>query len=1843
MDLVLDGYRIERLLRSASVSQVWAATRERDQLPVVVKAFQIDGSAELEARVRHEFELIVALDLPGVVRALSLERSGRQVVLVLEAYPGVNLSEYADGRALPVASFLAIAEQIVAILSEVHQRRVLHRDLKPTNVLIEPESGVVALADFGISVLLDSERGHIHDPSVIEGTLPYMAPEQTGRTEREVDFRSDLYSLGVTFYELLTGHLPFVSDSPLELIHAHFAKQAPPPRHVRPELPAPVSALVMKLLEKAPERRYQSAQGLLADLRSLRDELGRGGIPEDFVLGNADASTTLQLPHQLYGREPERKQLHAAFVRASTGPPEFVVVSGPSGIGKSALLDELVGAIIARRGFLARGKFDEESARPFSAIITAVASVVDQLLTQSPEHLATWRERLRAALDGFGPVICELVPHLRAVLGEVPAKAELPPIEARNQVMLAFSRLLSELARPEHPLVLALDDVQWIDAASVTLLDTLIADRDAALLVVATARPSALEPGSRFDELLSKLEVREIEPTSFELAPLGPEQLCAMIADVLSQPVEAVAPLAQIVARKTGSNPFFARQFLLLLAERGLLERAPEGWRWDLRALERATLPEDALEMMVAKIGGLDPTQRELICVASVFGSQFEPLAVERVTLGRSTMPAFGRLIEEGLISPLPGRGLLFAHDRIREAAYALLGPDRQRALHLAVGEVMLERHADLSTLESSAEVFEVADHLDRGYGLLGLVHEPEAQLAQLDDARLEQLASVNLFAGQRALTSGAPQAAHDYLGVAARLLAQLEPFPARGQPRRELHFEVLLTLGQAAALIEAHEESEACSSALLTHDLSPRELGRAAVARAWQLAVAGEHLRALELGLETLRELGVALPRRVRMVHVLTALPTMLRLAQRVDIEQVAAREPIDDARMLAAIDVIMAVNAGSYISSPETFVLLVERHATMIADHGDHPTAPLALSLVGLVLASGLGKRSECVTLTRKCLASIDARAVHNPVRNRVLYSTVFSELWTRNPLELAADNAEILQRALELGDIETASGAWTMRLELSYFGGLHLRVLADLIEQRLRWAKRWGVTSMQGTAKTHAANCERLMAGPAPPLEAKGNYVPKPPLADAIVELDALSRAIEACLVLAVFGRWHTLLPIIRDIGPRLQRAAPGLWAGDRIPLLWGLAASAVSAAPGTSPAEARRLRRRLRRHHRALEKKVAAGGHFAYAERMLRAELSPDYAESSRLFAEARALATKERNPIFEALASERAAAHALARGLGHHAEAALRDARASYLRWGAFAKVAELDANGGPRVLPEPPRTPSGETSSIGSSSTTSKALDGATLLEVSQAIAEDIRLDEVIARVLRLAVENAGADRGVLVLSTDGLLEVAADYVPEHKQATLLAEPLPLTRAGDRVPAQLLRWVARTNEPVVISEFSEELRFVGDPYLSSAGARSILCAPIVKHGVLIGLLYLENKLSAGAFTSQRLETLRLLAAQAGNALENARLYDDLRVSEIRWRSLVEQMPDHVALAQPDGTIEAVNSGHRAGRRGFELDAHREEVEGALRRVFETGAQQELELHLQPEAAAADTFPRDFIVRLAPISIDGTIDRALLVATDVSERRRAQAERARLENQVRQQQRLESIGTLASGVAHEINNPVHGIMGYAELISSSAAADEDIRELTREIQRETQRVTAIVRNLLAFSRQEQDEPMLPTRVEQIVEGTVSLIRAVLRKDHIALELSIEPELPELSCRSQQIQQVVMNLVTNARDALNTRYPGHDAAKRVDLRASSFSRESQPWVRISVEDRGGGVPPELVARIFDPFFTTKGRDEGTGLGLAISHGIVTDHGGELRLDNRIGEGACFSVELPARPRS
>jgi PAS domain S-box-containing protein len=1860
MGLPLPEFRVLRPIRESARSRVYEAVHERDGRVVIAKVFDIGGEAD-EDRVQREFELIRGLDVEGVVRALDLRRVGEQLVLLLERVPGENLAEFARGQPLRLEVFWPIATQLAEILARTHAARVVHRDIKPANILLDTHTGKVFLADFGISVLLEHERRHIYDSDVFVGTLPYISPEQTGRTSRAVDFRSDLYSLGVTFYELLTGCRPFENLAPLDLIHAHLAREADPPTTLRPELPEPLSRLVMKLMAKAPEHRYQTAAGLAADLRRLQQ-----GVEDGFELGREDLVTVLRFPHRLYGRDSERTRLLALFEQVvELGGRESVALTGPVGVGKSALAGELAAAVAGRGGYMVRGEFGEGGELPYSGVAHAFTSLFEQLLTESDARLDRWRRLFLGGLGMLAGVIVELAPTFELIVGPQPPMSTLEGGEARNRLIVAVERLLGVVCA-NGPLVLVLDDAQRAGLGAVDLLEALLTGEHGPLLVIVTLRPEQIGAEhplrSLAVQLRSHARVHELK-----LAGIASAAVEAFVSDSLPGASDVVV-LAQTIARRTNGVPLFVRQMLTQLFERGVLRPSSVGWVWDQAAVEAEPLPEDAVALMTAKLGQLPVELRDLVARAACIGVRFELarlLAISEV--GRERLGSMLVDLEDQGMLTRSGLGYRFAQDSIRAAAYASLAADTRRELHWMIGLELLgqidelDEHAGQGDLRhADARLFEIVDHLDAGAP------------ADLDDARRLELAQLDLRAGRRALANSAHEMAQRYLvnGIAltgsdtAEIQARgLAAEGGEAQHRYELAFGLHFMLARTLALIGHRDRADVAFAQLLAWPLVERHYAEVIACRLDLLWTEVRQLDAFELGLVALERLGVQIPRAPERELAVDQLTRAWQRFRTFDMAAVTAMPRCTDEHAAGVIDVIAQLKLSTFVIDTNLFLYLVGLHAELCGVHGYHRSLAKALS----DLSSGVGGTLDEVvdSVRMQDLGCEVARSEPNGASEaRLLALGGLLSLHRGRPFSDIITQFEInYQRALETGDFESAGFLGGFGGDMHFEIGTHLRVLDRRGRQVASDVRRGCPPQMRALVWVLRGACRALLGGPIPEGDDVWDLEPQS------VFSHGGGRSIygDACITKATLALLFGDSALALDTCVSMHGKAEGVFYNTfylaRLWVLTCVAHYAERLAGAGAPIETQALvERDLDNLGRWAKHAPANYGHYYELALGLRHASEGHMTAASEHLDRAWSNARQRGCRWIEGLAAEQLAAQLGRQGLEAPVEGVLQHAWDAFSAWGAEAKLAQLrEAN--PSLFGEHGRRREarrGTTSERddGSSRSTpptgmvvsnSPALDLGRVLHSVGEISEDLRLEEVIARVLDAALTNVGADHGLLLLDQGGELALVAE-IDGVGQRQIFADPPLLRTTVARAPTALINFVARTGKSVVLDDAREDLRFAGDPYLDDSEVRSILALPLLKGERRLGVLVLENHLTTHGFGASSIEALRLITSQAASTLENAQLYTALRRSEARWRSLVDGAPDLIALLDERGAVVFRN--HAGPLRGIDETDDGDETGGALepnasarwrdavQGVLAYGERRELELEYLP----GDGTSRWYAVRIAPIEVHrglgnerGSEHRnAVAVATDITERKQAEVEKRELEAQLRQQQRLESVGTLASGVAHEINNPIQGIMNYADLIYGNSSDRELVEDFAKEINIESNRVAKIVRNLLAFSRQDASEEPEPVQMIEVVESSLSLIRAVLRSDHIAVDVSAEPGLPQVHCRAQQIQQIIMNLVTNARDALNSRYGEYDEQKRIELRVQRSARSD--WVRVSVRDFGAGIPAAVLPRIFDPFFTTKGRDQGTGLGLAVSHGIAQEHGGDLTVETVRGQGACFILELP-----
>ena len=1827
MSIPLSGYQTLAQLGASPRARVYAGERVADGAAVVAKVFDIDDE-DTEARVAHEFGLLRGLELPGVVRALSLERSGEQLVLLLERIAGSNLAEHAGGRALPALEVARIGAEVAAILARVHARNIVHRDIKPSNLLVEEQGGSMVLADFGISVLVEAEHRHLYDSRLLQGTLPYLSPEQTGRTKRKVDARSDLYSLGVTLYQLATGQLPFTGESALELIHAHLAVEPASPAKLRPQLPERLAAIILRLLAKAPEQRYQTAEGLRVDLERVLDALAAGAEIPPFELGADDRVQRLQLPARLYGRKRELealgRELNLAYERER---PRVTLLAGGPGLGKSALISELEAPLLALGGQLGRGKFEQGGrARPYEAFIQAFGAIFERTLTLPQASLEQLAEQLRESLGGLASVLVELIPALGLVIGEQPPAPDLGPEQARNRIGLAFVRLCGALAS-EVPLLLVLDDMQWADRASLALLPELAKDtRCGGVMLLVAYRDHELDAGHPLSEMLARLGDPNSDegPTQLQLHALERAQLIELLADTLGRAPAELDELAELVARKTGGAPLFVGQFLAYLAERSLLRPSSSGWSWELESIARAGIPDDVLGVMTAKLDGLEASERKLLEFSACMGTRFElGLLAAAMKLERSELLASAFELEAGGLIDAAAEGFRFVHERVREAALSELEPEQRREIHAAIGAALVERHG----LDGSPESLEaLGDEIHELIGQLGAGARADGEAGER-----ELLVRLNREAGQRALRSAAWGLARDYLGAVLELSA--------GSPAlRAMEQSVMHELAQAEAMLGNRPRAAELYDQLLAGEV-PGVIRAQIIGRRADILTAQGHVHeAVALAHEALLAHGVKIPREPGLGRVVLAVLRGWSGAGSTTRATLEALPVLEGEQLEALIYSYAALVRASFMVENELFVVTVCELARRFVRLGYNEVLPL--TLVQLAVAGcGLGKVAEAEQLCQDAIAVAERRSPGDLMVFRAkLYAGILVWPLARPWTELIPEVLGLHDEALDLGDKWAAGILAAFGLAFHLEDGTHLRELLELHARFERADPGWGLVEMS-VFSTYVLRFVQTLSA-AEPSEAPGfmSVDELPPEG-----INPVTRC--ACQAIAVMG---SVLIGDLDQASRLcdaidgtyEQDMAGTWAAPRHAAYGSIVAARRWA--GADRRERRRLRAQLRRNLSLAHKwaKGCATNYQPYVE-LIEGELATldgRVERASLALERARELALAARMQAFAAVAGEELARIMSEQGRAATAEGLRRLALEDYRRWGARACVRRLGAQL-PEASFEPRRTKTSRTASSATTGTTS--IDAEILISTLRALNDELELSAVVTQVLARALVSAGADHGALLLEEEGRVGVVAS-ADTGGTREYLEQPVPVAEAGELVPLTAVNLVLRAGGSVVVDDARLDPRFAHDPYIEVSQLRSLLCMAIVSKQRRVGALVVENRLSSAAFTRERLELLELLASQAASALERARLYDALRRSEAQWRSLVDGVPDLITVLDTQGRVELANQSRPFGRArtqliGSGLEALLSAEAGAawqatLASVLDKRRASELEFELEGEAGA-----RSYLVHLGPVFDGEEVVKLIAIARDITARRE-------LEARLRQQQRLESLGTLAAGVAHEINNPLQGIEGFAGLLELSADEPELVREYAADILGETKRVTTLVGDLLGFSRRDEGQaaPFEEVALEGLFESTRALVRSILQRDRIALSVDMPPASLRLRCRSQQLQQILINLITNARDALREHGVGPEGeapAVHVEARQLELGEdEPRPGLRISVRDNGVGIPAEIVAKIFDPFFTTKPRGEGTGLGLALSHKIAHEHGGELWVESERGEGTRFHLDLP-----
>ena len=1478
------GYTIVEFLYQGSRTAVYRAIQTAGPRPVVIKLLRREYPSFGElVKFRNQYTIAKNLAIPGIVQPLSLETVGSRYALVMEDWGGMALSEYVQEQRLALTEVLAIALQLADILHDLAHHRVVHKDIKPSNILIHPESKHVKLIDFSLASLLPKETQAIQSPEILEGTLAYLAPEQTGRMNRRIDYRADFYALGVTLYQLLTGSLPFESDDPLELVHCHIAKVPPLVDQANPDIPKMVAAVVARLLAKNAEDRYQSALGLKYDLAQCLAQWQKTGDIQDFELGQRDLSDRFLMPEKLYGRQTEVTTLLRAFDRVAEGASELVLVAGFSGIGKTAVVNEVHKPIARQRGYFIKGKFDQFNRNvPLSAFVQALRDLMGQLLAESDAQLQTWKHKILQAVGENGQVLIEVIAELEQVIGKQPPVARLSGSAAQNRFNLLFQKFVEVFTTVEHPLVIFLDDLQWADSASLQLIKLLM-DDDGYLLMLGAYRDNEVSSVHPFSVMVDDLKKAQITVQTITLAPLQLDDTNHLVADTLNCATHLARPLTELVNRKTKGNPFFTTQFLKGLYEDGYIrfDRDRRYWECDMAQVSTLALTDDVMEFMVLQLQKLPAPTQQVLKLAACIGNQFDlkTLTIVSEQSLPETATALWKALQEGLI--LPQSNLYkffqntelsgvqssinpkyrFLHDRVQQAAYALIPEAEKQATHLQIGRLL--QH--LATKPDY--LFQVLNHLNMAASLI------------TERAERGALLILNLLGCQRAKAAIAYEAAVLYASEAINLL------PANiWSDDYTLALKLYGTAAEVAYLNTEFDKAEQLIQVVLRESNNLIDCIKVYELLVQIYIAKDQQLTAIEIGLKILPKLGVPLVSRTNWQANLPPLP---------DEQTLASKPRLTNLAYLAALRLLITITPPTHHVKPELFPVVVLTMVELCDREGWSSLAAYVYGIYGLLLCALVGDparahRSGQLSLT--LLERYQARELRTKVN--MLFA-----VFVCAAKEPGSATLPLLKQGIEAG-FETGDIEYVSYCIMAYFSNLFL--LGQPL-QLINEARKLYIPTLEKFKQEHCIEYSKLWLQAA--YEFTGNI-------DAAIERHefATLKRFEAthnhqCLFALHLGKLISNY-VFENYAQALDHAIKALASQDAA---FGILLTAAhnfyyslallaSCQAGQETAQQEAILNQVDKNQIKLRQlSDHAPDNYLHKFDLVAAEKARVLGQRlEAIDAYDRAIAGAKKNSYIqeEALANELAAKFYLNWGKEKIAPAYLTSAYYAYAHWGAKAKLQDLERRY-PQLLASigqqqpialsvtetvfattsPKENQSRETK-LAIERSSLAIFDHETILKASQALSSEIQLDKLMAKLLHTVLENAGADKAALLMpqANQWFVEAVATVdQPAQVQSVALSD-------SSEIAHTLVNSVKRTWQPVVIADVAAHPSLVTDAYFTQQQPKSILCTPIIQQSKLVAILYLENHVTTGAFTRDRVELLNLLCIQAAISLANARLY-----------------------------------------------------------------------------------------------------------------------------------------------------------------------------------------------------------------------------------------------------------------------------------------------------------------------------------------------------------------------------
>ncbi|RCJ26521.1 serine/threonine protein kinase [Nostoc sp. ATCC 43529] len=1511
MSIILNDYNLIKVIDDGINTCIYRAFKESEQTSVIIKTLKAEyPTIEQIAQIRHEYQILQSLKIEGAIQPLALESTQNGVALILQYFEGETLKDIINTHNLELNIFLQIAIQLATTLYQLHQNNLIHKDIKPHNILINFNTNQIKIIDFSIASRLSRENQAINDINLLQGNLAYMSPEQTGRMNRSIDYRTDFYSLGVTLYEMLTNKLPFVADDPLELVHSHIAKIPVPPHELNTKIPLAVSNIVMKLLAKTAEERYQNALGLKADLEVCLTQLQATGKIENFVVGQLDLYSQFLIPQKLYGREQEVAKLLDAFEQVSSAATELMLVSGYSGIGKSSLVNEVHKPIIRQRGYFISGKFDQYKRNiPYASLIQAFQELMRQLLTENAEKITNWKTKILDAVGVNGQVIIDVIPDVARIIGSQPEVPQLGINEAQNRFNRLFQQFIRVFSQAEHPLVIFLDDLQWADAASLKLIQILISDPESKyLLIIGAYRDNEVSPSHPLISTLEELQKSAAKVNNIVLQPLDISHIKQLVNDTLHICLEKSQELADLVLHKTQGNPFFVTQLLKSLYQENLLffNFDTGCWEWDIKLIQDIDITDNVVELMLNQIQKLLPATQKVLKLAACIGDKFtlDILSIVNQKSLSETAKELWEALQAGLVLPIDSSYKIplvvseqlekqqtiaykFLHDRVQQASYSLIPDIEKKATHLKIGQLLIQ---DTLLEERKENVFYLVNHLNHGIDLL------------TSESDKYELAELNLIAGQKAKAAAAYESAMRYLKEGLRLLTV-----DSWQNQYELTLSIYELAVEVAYLNGDFIQMEKWANLVLQQAKIPLHKMKVYEVKIQACMAQLKPLEASKMGLQALELLGINFPASPSLSDIQETLnQTATNLATK-KIEDLINLPLMIDIDKLAAIRMLTCMGSSTYQAAPALFPLVICEQVNLSIYYGNTSFSAYGYVCYGVILNSIIQDIDSAYKFGKLALNLVEKLNILE-LKTSIFFvaasCTMHGKVHARETLSLL-ENA--YSSGLENGQFEYGCYGAVQKCQHLYFIGEELpRLEKEMARISEVLAQLKQENALSWNAIFHQSVLNLLQPG-----ENQCRLVGEVYNEDESLSLLETANArtglhyfyLNKLILCYLFGDYQQAA----ENAVQAEQYLDGVNAFLDVPVFHFYDSLAQLAIYQFTSSDRQKYLLDQVIHNQEKMQTWAnnAPMNFQHKYELVEAEKSRvlgQHWQAMEYYDRAIAGAKEQGYIQEEALANELAAKFYFECGRDKVAQTYLTDAYYGYSNWGATAKLRDLEVKYTQifaRLSEQKNHTPEKKQLIHSLNPTINESFDLATVMKASQALSGEIIFDKLLAKLMHIVLENAGAETGFLILERSGKLFIEASGSFGKTEINVhQSTPVELS---EQLPLYIINYVHRTQENIVLNDATTEGGFTSDRYIVQQKPKSILCSPIIHQGKLIGILYLENKLIAGAFTPQRLEVLQLLSSQAAISLENARLYNDLeeynRTLEIKVKERTLELQD----------------------------------------------------------------------------------------------------------------------------------------------------------------------------------------------------------------------------------------------------------------------------------------------------------------------------------------------------------